>query len=41
VQYAYLARGGTHLLVTGATRTAWEERVGWGATHRRTWLAAN
>lgn len=41
VQYAYLTRAGTHLLVTGGARTAWEERVGWGVTHRRTWLAAN
>jgi len=40
VWYAYLARAGSHLLATGATRTAWEERVGWGALHARTWLAA-
>lgn len=39
VQYAYFTRAGRHLLVTGTTEVAWEERVGWGETHRRTWLA--
>ena len=39
VIYAYLTRAGRHVLVTGATGVAWEERVGWGVTHERTWLA--
>lgn len=39
VTYAYFTRAGRHLLVTGVTEVAWEERVGWGETHDRTWLA--
>jgi hypothetical protein len=39
VLYTYLTRAGPFILTTGATRTAWEERVGWGRTHLRTWLA--
>jgi hypothetical protein len=41
VWYAYLTRAGSHLLATGAARTAWEERVDWGLIHDRTWLATN
>lgn len=39
--YAYLTRAGPHLLVTGGSEVAWEERTGWGETHRRTWLAGD
>ncbi|MFC7137139.1 hypothetical protein ACFQRB_13165 [Halobaculum litoreum] len=38
VTYALACRAGEHLLVTGADRTAWEERVDWGGLHERTWL---
>lgn len=41
VTYALCCRAGEFLLATGAGETAWEERVDWDRTHRRTWLAGD
>ena len=41
VTYALCCRAGEFLLATGAEETAWEERVDWDRTHRRTWLAGD
>ncbi|PSQ08068.1 hypothetical protein BRC97_01440 [Halobacteriales archaeon QS_6_71_20] len=38
VTYALVCRAGEFLLAIGANRTAWEERVDWGAPYVRTWL---